>query len=771
MEQATSRMGRDFAPAYERRHVKIAGQVSDRPYWDSDGWLAPLRDDEDFGILLRGGVTVEQLEPGDAVEATGEIVRFRGMPVLAVTEVTRVSRGETTGARQATIAEGFGFRSLALPVEIEGQVTEVLHDGATETLVVNDGGAEVRAVFYKRRRDEETKLRPLRAGDRVRLNGIVTQDAALPPYDRYFQLTLPAADRVVLVESSGMIPAYLLLSAALGIALVAMIWWVRDQRRKTFRATMKRLNDVGEGVLAAATMAEIARKVNAEVPAAMRVSGASIYLYDRKSKSLNRALPGRGGSKSGRAAADAILIEKPGSGLGNVISLSYRNGHPMAIPDTRRSDLFKGQQVNAPRSVLAVPMLAQGETLGVLLLEHESRLRYFHHEEQASAQHLANQIAASIKMLEQRSFREQLFKSEKLAATGQLIAGVVNDLRNPVESVLTLSQLMLFRGGKSEERELRMLAAEAQRTAEIVARLISFGRSEEVTAKPVDINGMLRDLLQFREREWKTLAIQMTDRMSRDAAVVIGAQGQLEQVLLNILLYAERAVSETGSKQISVETSTLGRRVLVEVAFPMGESMADPFAVDEEEGGTGGLAVLRGIVQSHGGAIQFDPVPGIAAARISVELPRAMENGATAPIRPAGGREVATASKVVGTPLTAVIVEPDTASQRAIVAMLAHRGHRAVPVGSAEEALDLAQRVKCDLVICASRMAGFQWMAFYEKVRGHTDEFVLLMEQSERGYSFAPGEGHALRKPVTEADIDRVLGAWDGAEPASVLQR
>jgi CheY-like chemotaxis protein len=217
-----------------------------------------------------------------------------------------------------------------------------------------------------------------------------------------------------------------------------------------------------------------------------------------------------------------------------------------------------------------------------------------------------------------------------------------------------------------------------------------------------------------------------------------------------------------------VETSTLGRRALVDVAFPMAEGTGDPFLV-EDEGGAGGLAVLRGIVQSHGGEIQFDPVPGVAAARICVELPRAADVATTGSL--SGGGAVARTRGGGSTgPLTAVIVEPDAVSQRTLVTLLAQRGHRAIPVGSPEEALDLAQRVKCDLVMCASRMSpGFQWMPFYEKIRAHTDEFVLLMEASERGHSFAPGDGHVVRKPVTEADVDRVLGELNDAD-ASVLQ-
>ena len=117
-----------------------------------------------------------------------------------------------------------------------------------------------------------------------------------------------------------------------------------------------------------------------------------------------------------------------------------------------------------------VPMFAQNELLGVMQVHRSESVRYFSSEEQAAAQHLANQLAASLKLQEQRSMREQLFKSEKLAATGQLISEVANELKEPVETMLVLSQISLRRKGQMDQRDLQLWASESQRTAEIVAR-------------------------------------------------------------------------------------------------------------------------------------------------------------------------------------------------------------------------------------------------------------------------------------------------------------
>src|SRR5208283_1398131 len=176
---------------------------------------------------------------------------------------------------------------------------------------------------------------------------------------------------------------------------------------------------------------QILTKVRVVVPRIFGVTSAELYLHNRHAKTLDAV---------GRSGADqhSIPLSAPPAGpqAGAVACFHYRT--LLAIPDTSRSPFpVTGQPgsqgaPDAPRSLLFVPMLAQGEVLGILQMDQRDRARVFSRDEQTLTQHLANQIGVAVKLLDQRSVREQLFRTEKLAAVGQLISGIVNDLRTPL---------------------------------------------------------------------------------------------------------------------------------------------------------------------------------------------------------------------------------------------------------------------------------------------------------------------------------------------------
>jgi CheY-like chemotaxis protein len=141
-------------------------------------------------------------------------------------------------------------------------------------------------------------------------------------------------------------------------------------------------------------------------------------------------------------------------------------------------------------------------------------------------------------------------------------------------------------------------------------------------------------------------------------------------------------------------------------------------------------------------------------ARFEVEIPY-LETKAT--IAPPTGME----SRALARQLTVLLVEPDLRLQKQIVQMLSDRGDRVVPVVSAEEAADLAVRLRFDLTLCAVRLPGLNWVEFFERVRRQVGTFVLLTEgyDSDLARAFQGGEGFVLAKPVDSAELDKIRRA------------
>ena len=744
VEQATSRSSPDLAPAYEGRRVQIDAQVASKAIWGVDFYFVAIRDDSGFGIVLQGSAEqFDKLAVGDFVQVDGWIRRRSGMPVLAPETIVQTGHSSKASPFELKPSDLSTIRYIGFAVATEGRVIGTGETSSGEVLTIADSRGTVGVFLPKQRRDDDLSLERVRLGDRVRVNGIVIQDCPLPPFDRYFQILAAGPEEIVVIETSNGIPAYLLLTMLTLIAILLIVWWFRENRLAGFRRTMQTLNALGEDVLASTSLSDILKKIETVVPSITKASGVHIYLYNRKSRLLEALRSGRS------QAVPNINLDDPGSPMNAGVAMCFRNRTLLNIPDTRRSPFFKADsRGEVPRSVMFVPMFAQNELLGVMQVHRSESVRYFSSEEQAAAQHLANQLATSLKLQEQRSMREQLFKSEKLAATGQLISEVANELKEPVETMLVLSQISLRRHGQVDERDLQLLASESQRTAEIVARLISFGRNhEESTAKPVEVNGLLSGLFQFREREWKQSGLKLQDRLGTEQMYVIGAQGQLEQVFLNLLVHAEQTLAETEDKTLTVSASLMGRRVLIDISYSSRITALDPLA-DAQGGAALGLGVARSIIQSHGGDLRFERLTP-ASCRFNVELPRVDTGNAASP------QEGRASSRK----LTMLVVEPDAATQRQAVASFGSRGHRVVPVRAPEEAQDLVQRVRFDVVVCSSRLPGLNWVTFYQNVQGHVDAFILLTESFDASLaqSFSNGNGYFLTKPLQDADLDRVL--------------
>jgi signal transduction histidine kinase len=541
------------------------------------------------------------------------------------------------------------------------------------------------------------------------------------------------------------VPAPYLISIGIaGAAIAGALWWVRNHRLNTQRRTMHAFNALGEEIMASASAAEMAKKLSARMPSISGATTIRMYLYNRKTRLLERV------PTSFDQQPISINPESPSGALPTGIALAFRNRVLLSVPDTRRSPLF---DVSSPsKAVVFVPMLAQNELLGVIELEHDGG-GDFGPDEQAAVQHLANEAALSLKLQEQQSLHEQLVSSEKLAATGQLISGVAHELRAPLENILTVSKRLLTRTDAAPfERELRILGAEGRRASDIVARLVSYSRAEETETRAVELNGLLSNLMRFREREWKSLGIDVHSRLSAEPLYVNGVQGQLEQAFLNMLVHAEQSALEAaGEKVINVVSGAVARRILIEITYSCSESTHDPFAQRGTNQPHGfGLGVWRTMIHAHGGETRFSR-PNAQTALLIVDVPLKVETRATS--RPAAPKRTH--------PLTTLVVEPDAVFARRIVKDLSGREHRAVPVGSAEEGFDLIQRIRFDIVLCSSKLPGMSWGDFVQRIGGQVGAFILLADRVDSGPRpmMLTGQAFVIHRPAYDLELNRILTA------------
>jgi CheY-like chemotaxis protein len=311
----------------------------------------------------------------------------------------------------------------------------------------------------------------------------------------------------------------------------------------------------------------------------------------------------------------------------------------------------------------------------------------------------------------------------------------------------------LVRPTSLPEGDLREISFEAHRGSEIVRRLVSFVDPEQTETKPLNVNGILSSLMEFREREWNLKGLQARDNLPEGSLSVLGNQSQLEQVLLNLLVHAEQSLAESPVKTISVSSRVIGRHVRITIDYSDQTQVAeqgDPFD-DQPSGSDLGLQVCRAIIQGHGGEIRL--LRNLTSgARFEVELPlhQYSQRGL--------GDTIDTSRRATHT-LTILIVEPDVPTQRTLLGILSALGHRVVPVISAEEAIEMAQRLRFDITFCSVRLPGMNWVEFFDRIRRLIGAFVLLAEghDPEVSRAFKGSEGYLLNKPLDEMETQRLL--------------
>jgi len=226
--------------------------------------------------------------------------------------------------------------------------------------------------------------------------------------------------------------------------------------------------------------------------------------------------------------------------------------------------------------------------------------------------------------------RREVIRAERLAAVGELAAGVAHELRNPLTSVKLLIQTAAQRPRDRawSDRQYQVVQEEITRMEKTIQGLLDFARPPQLHRLRHDLRDTLRRALNLMEGRARQERVTISADLPSRPVVVEGDPEQLHQVFINLLLNGIEAMTQGGSLSVAIQpgqnSNGTSRVVFRDTGPGIPESVMqrifEPFITSKERGTGLGLAVSRRIVEKHGGSLTAANQPGGGAAFV-VELP------------------------------------------------------------------------------------------------------------------------------------------------------
>lgn len=270
------------------------------------------------------------------------------------------------------------------------------------------------------------------------------------------------------------------------------------------------------------------------------------------------------------------------------------------------------------KAIAVAQGIAEAEYCLPYLLERTKQiyeqLEKSHHELQVSHQEL-------------EQAQVQLIRTEKLAALGQLAAGVAHEINNPLGTITIYAHLLMKSLDADDPRkeDVALIVSESDRAKEIVKGLLSFARETKLRPGETDINLVLEDVLSLVANQSLFLNIQVKKTFSPDLPTIFADATQLKQVFLNVVLNAAQAMEGKGKLTISTLIEKEQVKIRIQDTGPgippeTIEKLFSPFFTTKEKGTGLGLAISYGIIERHGGKIDVETKLGRGSTFI-ISLP------------------------------------------------------------------------------------------------------------------------------------------------------
>ena len=305
-----------------------------------------------------------------------------------------------------------------------------------------------------------------------------------------------------------------------------------------------------------------------------------------------------------------------------------------------------------------------------------------------------------VDLTERNRLEAELRQSQKLEAVGQLAGGVAHDFNNILAVIIGYSETALDRVQPESdlEQNVRQIMKAANRGTTLIGQLLAFSRKQVVWPRVIDVNSALIDIDKILHR-LITENVYLTLLLGPDTGCVKVDPGQVEQVVINLVVNARDAMPDGGELRLETESTTLSAAVAEAHGVAPGEYVVihvsdtgtgmppevqarifEPFFTTKESGhGTGlGLSTCYGIAKQNGGFIAVETAPG-KGSTFHVLLPKVAE-AAEVVVSEAAPNELPRGSERV------LAVEDDEALRELTVDALRGLGYDVIEAGDGEQA-------------------------------------------------------------------------------------
>jgi signal transduction histidine kinase len=333
-------------------------------------------------------------------------------------------------------------------------------------------------------------------------------------------------------------------------------------------------------------------------------------------------------------------------GPGGEVGRSAR-GAPAAVAEERKRLSDAREVMTSMCAGIAMPLVAGDRVVGFLACWDERVPEAFASDEIAALLGVADRCAL---VIENSKLYQQMKERDRLAALGEMSAGLAHEIRNPLAAIKGAIQYLDPTKLPADDREfLEIMVEEVNRLNTVVTQFLDYSRPLRPSMSPTDLNDVLTrtfKLLQPQFPAGVTLSLELADWIPR----VLADAEQLKQVFLNLALNAFQAMPRGGRLTVSTYASRDelsfwregGRRTdLIEVRFrdtgpgipdDARESIFVPFYTTKEKGTGLGLAICQRIIKAHQGSIVVRSSPG-EGAEFVISLPGLREERPSAPPR------------------------------------------------------------------------------------------------------------------------------------------